>query len=704
MQYVATRSFRTRRRGFAAGDPVDLSVMTDVERVDLAGSGAFVQARFVGTAAELSSRNEVVGAGLVAWATDTGEARIGDGVSRHDDLDVVGTSSAVATALAADPAFTDTYAAKLRHSTTPEAHGAVGNDPAHDDAPGIEAAIASVVAACIADQSYVCEVVFSAESTYYALRDPVKNPTINGAESHTYAQIALPYIPWTYIGGNPLVTLILKTTGDGRQGITASFVSQPCAIQTTVVASGTFTPGQDATYGCPSVLGGPAYGQTGVPGLPNKSGLCVVMDGVNIVAPQNPALAALDFYYIDAVQLGSVAVYVPTAGFVDPAACTHPKSWGVQFPATNNGGVVRFDSLRVVGFYSGIRPGEHVEGQRYETLGNRIAIEPIDGVQSAIIQRFDDVHNEYGIASNGGADGNDPITVDYFSQLPTLVIGMWYSEFGSSSVSYRIFDTKNQLAVSVTNYIPTDNAGDFAGSQAQDTPMSIAGGAGCYVRDAFRSWDPFLPTDIRGLEFWFDSKKITTLPDTANVPLWPDGFNSSYDASQGTAGSQPTYQMNVYNGRPVVRFDGVDDALTSSRLPTVKPFTVMALVRPTDIGGNHAILDAADGGLEFRIEDTTGRLQILEHGVAVIGSSTGTADANVFVVVGVTYSATGEVTFYWNGTAETPTTNDVALVTATETVIGGVTEHFHGDIVEVVKYSAVLTPTQIARLCAYLAR
>jgi lysophospholipase L1-like esterase len=71
-----------------------LSTLTEDERARFTASGAIVPARFVDTAANLARQNPVVGAGLVAYATDTGEIKIGDGVNAYSSL--VGLSSTYA--------------------------------------------------------------------------------------------------------------------------------------------------------------------------------------------------------------------------------------------------------------------------------------------------------------------------------------------------------------------------------------------------------------------------------------------------------------------------------------------------------------------------------------------------------------------------------------------------------------------------------
>jgi lysophospholipase L1-like esterase len=91
--YYATRSVPARSRQYEAGDPVTLSTLTEDERARYTASGAIVPARFVDTAANLAKQNPVVGAGLVAYATDSGDVRVGDGTTAYNSLAAQGGTS-----------------------------------------------------------------------------------------------------------------------------------------------------------------------------------------------------------------------------------------------------------------------------------------------------------------------------------------------------------------------------------------------------------------------------------------------------------------------------------------------------------------------------------------------------------------------------------------------------------------------------------
>ncbi len=66
-----------------------------------------------------------------------------------------------------------------------------------------------------------------------------------------------------------------------------------------------------------------------------------------------------------------------------------------------------------------------------------------------------------------------------------------------------------------------------------------------------------------GLDVWLDSTSGITL-NGSTVSQWNDLSGNNKHAVMSTAGSQPTYVLNALNGKPVLRFDGVDDNMEIS--------------------------------------------------------------------------------------------------------------------------------------------
>lgn len=72
---------------------------------------------------------------------------------------------------------------------------------------------------------------------------------------------------------------------------------------------------------------------------------------------------------------------------------------------------------------------------------------------------------------------------------------------------------------------------------------------------------PFSPNDVPNLALRLDASAITGLADGAAVATWSDTSGNARDASQATVGFRPLYKTAIIGGKPVVRFDGVDDRL-----------------------------------------------------------------------------------------------------------------------------------------------
>lgn len=73
------------------------------------------------------------------------------------------------------------------------------------------------------------------------------------------------------------------------------------------------------------------------------------------------------------------------------------------------------------------------------------------------------------------------------------------------------------------------------------------------------------PTDVALLKLWLTTDALIGYADGDTISTWPDQSGNGYDLTAGTA---PTYKVNQLNGRPIVRFDGVDDYLTGTTAMT----------------------------------------------------------------------------------------------------------------------------------------
>lgn len=77
-------------------------------------------------------------------------------------------------------------------------------------------------------------------------------------------------------------------------------------------------------------------------------------------------------------------------------------------------------------------------------------------------------------------------------------------------------------------------------------------------------------TDIPNLKAWYDATTLTGA-DGSSVSSWLDQSGNEAHMFQGTSAAQPILKTNILNGRPVVRFDGVDDFLNMTAPFDVEP-------------------------------------------------------------------------------------------------------------------------------------
>lgn len=118
-----------------------------------------------------------------------------------------------------------------------------------------------------------------------------------------------------------------------------------------------------------------------------------------------------------------------------------------------------------------------------------------------------------------------------------------------------------------------------------------------------RRWTP---KKLPGLQAWFDSADPTTLfTDSALTTLatadadpvggWKDKSGNARHATQAGA-ARPALKLAIQNGKPAVRFDGVDDVMQlASHITPGTPGTGFAVVRKNAVGAGYKnILTIAD--------------------------------------------------------------------------------------------------------------
>lgn len=73
----------------------------------------------------------------------------------------------------------------------------------------------------------------------------------------------------------------------------------------------------------------------------------------------------------------------------------------------------------------------------------------------------------------------------------------------------------------------------------------------------------FLPSQLAGLVAWYKADSLTA-NDGDLIATWADQSGNGNTLTQATDAAKPVYKVNVQNGQPVLRFDGVDDWMTTT--------------------------------------------------------------------------------------------------------------------------------------------
>jgi probable HAF family extracellular repeat protein len=205
------------------------------------------------------------------------------------------------------------------------------------------------------------------------------------------------------------------------------------------------------------------------------------------------------------------------------------------------------------------------------------------------------------------------------------------------------------------------------------------------------------------LKFWLKTETLSALADGAAVSTWADSSGQANDASQSNGSFRPNYWTNQVNGRPIVRFDGMNDGLD---LPGFLSSATQA-----EVFIIHKALQAlpgADKGF-WHIGNANTFTGYPVYGGSIYdnfgnNSLRGTGIPNQPIDQFHLYnvlSKSGEWTSRINGLIHYSSGNNTVAFTGSPT-LGKSFYSFGGDIAEVLIYTGTLTPAQRASVGAYL--
>lgn len=171
----------------------------------------------------------------------------------------------------------------------------------------------------------------------------------------------------------------------------------------------------------------------------------------------------------------------------------------------------------------------------------------------------------------------------------------------------------------------------------------------------------FSPLRLPGLALWLkadgtlwqDSARTTpAAADGDPVGAWDDASGNGRHVVQATAGSRPTLKLAIQNGRPVLRFDGVDDWLGfAAGFGGTAPFSTLVVYKKRVAGGDLIpVGSAGEGNPSPIVEYSDGNFYCTSantYGVVTAGEH-----AAAFVMTSVVVPSEGVHNIWFNGVAQ----------------------------------------------------
>jgi hypothetical protein len=247
------------------------------------------------------------------------------------------------------------------------------------------------------------------------------------------------------------------------------------------------------------------------------------------------------------------------------------------------------------------------------------------------------------------------------------------------------------------------------GLRAQDAANVRAGTTGLRIQDAIDSW--FTPATLSssGLVMWvqagsgaYTDAGTTLATNGQTVRQWNDLSGNGEHFVQATETNRPTFVTEAQNGRPAIRFDGVDNFLVNTTLPSTVATTgrtvFVALKATAASGATKRFFATSALGSVFDNSGVYAYYATSGPAVAAIGGAVTTP-----TVITLSFVGGGNATPYSSGTAAaafTPSTVIDGFVLGAQSAAGG--EYKECDIYEVIIYNTPLSAGNRALVHSYL--
>jgi hypothetical protein len=201
-----------------------------------------------------------------------------------------------------------------------------------------------------------------------------------------------------------------------------------------------------------------------------------------------------------------------------------------------------------------------------------------------------------------------------------------------------------------------------------------------------------------GLELEFDARDLS-LSDGEKVASWPDSSGNERDVAQAEEAKQPLLKTGILGGKPVVRFDGLEDFLKATGFELAQPNTVFVVGRGSTAGA------FVDGGVDTShrhlIQRIIGPVWGISAGTGLTG---GTADSDFHVFTAVFDGAASRFLVDGATTLEGNAGAQALEGLAIGARFDGTANRITGDIAAIRVYGTALSAPEIAAVEAALTR
>lgn len=200
----------------------------------------------------------------------------------------------------------------------------------------------------------------------------------------------------------------------------------------------------------------------------------------------------------------------------------------------------------------------------------------------------------------------------------------------------------------------------------------------------------FSPTDLDLLKLWLKADSLS-LSDGDPIASWTDSSGLGNHAMQATEAKKPTYKVNIVNGKPVVRLDGVDDCVQAT-LTVAQPDTMFLVVKGDGTDNKHFI----DAQTTRQLIGVSGGVQVTYAGTLL----SGTGNPTTFQILAALFN--GASSQLWRNGTSIASGNAGASSIVDPSVGGYGAATMGGDIAEVLIYSSLLSDSDRRAVEAYL--